>query len=150
VVSFLVRRSLKYWLPVVGWMLFIFVGSTDLMSADHTSRFIGPFFRWFAPDISEPTVATIQLFIRKCAHFTEYAILAILLCRALRLYRDRVFAVSFLAAAVYSALDEVHQSFVSSRTGSPWDLAIDCVGALSGLVLCSLFRIRRSKIGNRK
>src|SRR5688500_10779108 len=79
-----VRPSVKYWLPVLLWMVFIFIGSTDLMSAEHTSRFIGPFLRWFAPDITDATIASIQLVVRKSAHLTEYAILAALLYRALR------------------------------------------------------------------
>jgi VanZ family protein len=138
VVSFSVRQFLKYWLPVVAWMIFIFIGSTDLLSAEHTSRFIGPFLRWFAPDISEATVGSVQLVVRKCAHLTEYAILAALLYRAFRQNQSRVgraLVMSFLIAAVYAALDEFHQSFVASRTGSPRDVIIDCLGALAGLVI---------------
>ena len=117
-------------------MVFVFIGSTDLLSAEHTSRFIGPFLRWFAPDISEATIASIQLVVRKCAHLTEYAILAALLSRAFRqtqLRLGRALAISVLIAAVYAALDEFHQSFVASRTGSPWDVLIDCAGALAGV-----------------
>ena len=131
-------------------MIFIFIGSTDLLSAEHTSRFIGPFLRWFAPDISDVTVASIQLVVRKCAHLTEYAILAALLYRALHLIQQRVgrtFLVSFFIAAVYAALDEFHQSFVASRTGSPMDVLIDCAGALAGvLIYWRAIRNRKSKI----
>jgi VanZ family protein len=150
VVSFLVRGFLKFWLPVLVWMIFIFIGSTDLMSAEHTSRFIGPFLRWFAPDITEATVASIQLVVRKCGHLTEYAVLAALLGRAFRqnpLRVDRIFVSSFFIAAVYAALDEFHQSFVASRTASAWDVMIDCVGALVGLATyLNVTRSRKSKI----
>ena len=142
-VSFLVRAFLKYWLPVLAWMVFIFIGSTDLLSAEHTSRFIGPFLRWFAPDVSEATIASIQLVVRKCAHLTEYAILAALVYRALRVHRERVLVPAFLLAAIYAALDEFHQSFVPSRTTSPWDVMIDCFGAAIGLALCLTFRRKR-------
>jgi VanZ family protein len=138
VVSFSVRGFLKFWLPVLAWMIFIFIGSTDLLSAEHTSRFIGPFLRWFAPDISEATVASVQLVVRKFAHLTEYAILAALLVRAFRQRQPRAgraLAMSFLIATVYATLDEFHQSFIVSRTGSPWDVIIDCLGALAGLVI---------------
>ena len=112
------------------------------MSSEHTSRFIGPFLRWLAPDISDATVASIQLLVRKCAHLAGYAILAALLYRAFRQGRypfrpGRCFR--FLIAALYAALDEFHQSFVPSRTGTPRDVMIDCIGAAIGLALCLAF-----------
>jgi VanZ family protein len=143
-------RFLKYWLPVLAWMLFIFIGSTDLLSAEHTSRFIGPFLRWFAPDVSNATIATAQLVVRKFGHFTEYAILAALLYRAWRRHRERALALSIIAAGIYAPLHEFHQSFIASRTGSPWDVAVDCLGALAGLALSLAYRNRKSKIQNRK
>lgn len=149
-VLFLVRKVLKYWLPVLLWTIFIFVGSTDLMSAEHTSRFIGPFLRWFSPDVSEATVALVQLVVRKGAHLTEYAILASLLYRAFRQGRDlfgRAAAFSLFIAAVCAALDEFHQSFVSTRTASPFDVAIDIAGAVAGaLIYWRAMRNREPKI----
>lgn len=130
-----VRLFIKYWLPVLLWMVFIFIGSTDLMSAEQTSRFIGPFLRWFAPDISPETIASIQLFVRKFAHLTEYAILSALLLRALRQHLLAARSVAFVLAALYAVVDEFHQSFVPSRTGSPWDVVTDSIGALLGLVI---------------
>lgn len=129
------RFFLKYWLPVLLWMLFIFIASTALMSAEHTARFIGPFLRWFAPDITDATIASIQLVVRKCAHLTEYAILSALLLRALRQHLLAARSVAFVLAALYAVLDEFHQSFVLSRTGSPWDVVIDSIGAILGLVI---------------
>ncbi len=146
-------RFLKSWLPVFAWVIFIFIGSTDLLSAEHTSRFIGPFLRWFAPEVSDATIASVQLVVRKLGHLTEYAILAALLCRALRqgqLRASGIFVAAFLIAAVYAALDEFHQSFIASRTGSPWDVTIDCLGAAIGLLLFRLLRNRNSKFENRK
>ena len=132
------RFFLKYWLPVLIWLAVIFVGSTDLMSAEHTSRFIGPFLRWFVPDIPDATVVSVQFFVRKCAHLTEYAILATLLCRAARPSIARPWRAAFLAffvAAASAVLDEFHQSFVASRTGNAVDVAIDCGGGLIGVVI---------------
>jgi VanZ family protein len=129
------RLFIKYWLPALLWMVFIFIGSTDLMSAEHTSRFIGPFLRWFAPDISDATVASIQLIVRKCAHLAEYAILSALLLRALRQHLLAARSVAFVLAALYAVVDEIHQSFVPSRTGSLWDVVSDTIGAILGLVI---------------
>jgi VanZ family protein len=140
------RPFLKSWLPVIAWIIFIFIGSTDLMSAAHTSRFIGPFLRWFAPDVSDATIAAVQLVVRKCAHLTEYAILAALIYRAMRHQSERLLfagSIAFASSAAVAALDEYHQSFVSSRTGTPWDVLIDCTGALIGLL--SYSRVTRNR-----
>jgi VanZ family protein len=82
------QRLLKYWLPVLVWLCFIFIGSSDLMSAEQTSRIIRPCLRWLKPDISMQAIAQIQFVVRKCAHVTEYAILALLLWRAV--YRGTI------------------------------------------------------------
>jgi VanZ family protein len=146
------RSFLKYWLPVLLWMIFIFVGSTDLMSAEHTSRFLVPFLRWLAPDISDAAIATIQLFIRKCAHLAEYAILAAFLLRAFRKSQERLARATisaFILAVIYAAFDELHQASVPSRTASPYDVAIDTAGALVGLAI--YWRtIRRASLRNPK
>ena len=133
---------LKYWLPVLIWLGLIVIGSTDLMSAEHTSRIIGPVLRAFNPDISAETIAQIQFVVRKTAHVMEYAILAALLWRALRAgvrwqtRMLRLFIAVWFVCAVFAASDEFHQSFVPSRTASPIDVMIDIFGALIGLVIC--------------
>ena len=145
------RFFLKYWLPVLIWLAVIFVGSTDLMSAEHTSRFIGPFLRWFVPHIPDATVASVQLFVRKCAHLTEYAVLAALLWRAFRQSINRPWRAAFLAffiAAACASLDEIHQSFIASRTGTPVDVAIDCCGAIFGLLVYARFRREKRSRAN--
>src|SRR5438105_2676047 len=76
-------RLLRYWLPLLAWIGLIFIGSGDLMSAEHTSRFIVPFLHWLSPDLSPETLEQIHVLIRKLAHVTEYAILAVLLWRAI-------------------------------------------------------------------
>lgn len=146
-VLFFVRQLLKYWIPVLAWMLVIFCASGDLMSAEHTSRFIGPFLRWIAPGTTEATVASVQLVVRKCAHLAGYAILAALLFRAFRQGSDRLWRAAgfaFVIAAIYASLDEFHQSFVASRTGTPWDVMIDCFGAAIGLAFCLILHRKRA------
>ena len=133
---------LKYWLPVLIWLGVIFVGSTDLMSAEHTSRIIGPLLHWFKPDISAEAIARVQFYVRKAAHVTEYAILAMLVWRALRggtrsqMKMSILFLIAWVACAIFASSDEFHQSFVPSRTASPIDVMIDICGALIGLGIC--------------
>jgi VanZ family protein len=64
-------------------MALIFGGSTDLLAEHRTSRFIGPILRWLAPGISDLALDRAHFVVRKTAHFTEYAILALLVWRAL-------------------------------------------------------------------
>src|SRR5215210_6282500 len=96
------------WLPVVLWAAIIFAFSS-------------------VPSLSSG-LGTWDLVLRKCAHTTEYAILAVLLLRA-----TGSFAWAFALTLAYAATDEVHQMFVRGRHGSPIDVAIDAVGALVGL-----------------
>ena len=123
-------------------MVVIFAASTDMMSAEHTSRFIAPFLRWLMPDISLATIGAVQLFVRKGAHLTEYAILGALLLRAFGSEAKSAWKYvvgAWIVAVIWAGLDEFHQAFVASRTGSPIDVVIDATGALIGLTLYWLF-----------
>ncbi|PYK29233.1 MAG: hypothetical protein DME57_11150 [Verrucomicrobia bacterium] len=144
------RSFLKYWLPVLIWLGLIFIGSTDLMSAEHTSRIIGPILRWFNPEISPAAIASVQFFVRKAGHLAEYAILAALLWRAGRRIgtwttkMSILFAMTLLVCAVFAVSDEFHQSFVPTRTSSIHDVWIDICGALLGLTICIAFGSRQA------
>lgn len=135
------RTFLHYWLPVLLWMAVIFGMSTNAGSTQHTSRIIGPILRWLNPDIPDETIRSIQLVVRKCAHFTEYGILAMLLWRARRKplrgearpWRRGEAVFAFAIAAAFAVTDEWHQSFVPSREGSLRDVLIDCSGAAAAL-----------------
>ena len=136
-------RRLIYWGPVLVWMAVIFAASTDLMSSHRTSRIIGPILRWFKPDISDETIRRVQLAVRKSAHFGEYAVLALLVWRALRKpskndARPWSWVQAWLAVAVaafYAVTDEVHQYFVASRHASVGDWLVDTSGAIAGILL---------------
>ena len=141
------REIIKAWLPVFLWMALMFFGSTDLMSAEHTSRILTPLLRWWNPDISPATIAQVHFFVRKAAHFTEYAILAGLLFRALRFWVDGFWraALVLATAIIFAVADEFHQSFVASRTSSLGDALLDWTGALFGLMICAMTWKRNSK-----
>jgi len=137
------------WIPVIGWMLLIFIGSTDAFSAERTSHFIVPYLFWLDPHLSLAAVLTIHIVLRKLAHVLSYTVLAALLWRALLgqaallLRMWAVALVALLAAATHAVLGELYQSFVPSRTASARDVAIDLGGAVIGLAICWLFALRR-------
>ena len=143
-------NPLKSWLPVLLWMVLIYTASGDLLSSEHTSRFLVPVLRWIKPDISGATIAQIHFLLRKGAHLAEYGILAVLLWRGFRRGRVGVRqslwpqAASALGLAIaFAATDEWHQSFIASRGSSPADVLIDVCGAALGLAL-------RWAVGNRQ
>jgi VanZ family protein len=141
------REIIKAWLPVFLWIAVMFFGSTDLMSAEHTSRILTPLLRWWNPDISPATIAQVHFFVRKAVHLIEYAILAGLLFRALHFWVDgfwRRAAVALAPAMIFAAADEFHQSFVASRTSSLGDVLLDWSGALFGLTICAMTWKRNS------
>ena len=143
------RTFVWYWMPVIAWVSLIFVASTDLMSGQQTSRFIGPFLHWLIPNIAPATIVSLQFAVRKAAHVSEYAVLAILVFRAVvagaRQTRWQM-GVVLVSAALCASLDEFHQSFVASRTGSPRDVAIDICGAIFGLLLYAWLTRRKSTV----
>jgi VanZ family protein len=128
----------------------IFFFSTDLFSGPQTSRVIGPFLKWFMPDVSDETIRDIRLVIRKAAHVLEYAILSILSCRALAQRAApsplplAALGQAVLIASAYAVLDEWHQSWTAERFGSPLDVAIDSVGATVGAVFFAWLSRRKT------
>jgi VanZ family protein len=139
------RRSLLWtWFPVALWMGVIFFLSTDELSDQRTSRFIGPILRWLNPGISDAAVRTVQYAVRKCGHLSEYAVLAILLHRVLNptsinptsAWRWSPVGWALLLTALYACTDEFHQAFVPSRQASVLDVLIDTVGGGIGLLVC--------------
>ncbi len=141
-------RALSYralrWLAPLAWMGLIFTGSSDLLSANHTSRFVEPFLRWLSRGtLSAQTIDELHFLIRKTGHLCEYAVLCTLFWWALPSHESatggwrspwREVAALGLAA-VFAASDEFHQSFVPSRGASVTDVLIDTAGAACGLAV---------------
>jgi len=84
-------------------------------------------------------LGTWDTILRKGAHATEYAILGILLLRAVG--RE---VPAFLIGVAYAITDEVHQRFVQGRHASPIDVAIDSAGILLGILLLARVESRRA------
>lgn len=109
------------------------IASTDTFSSEHTAHVILPLLQALLPHATAATLELIHFAIRKSAHFVEYFIFSLLLLRAVRGNRHgwmlRWALEALVMAALFSMLDEFHQSFVPSRTASPWDSLLDTTGA---------------------
>jgi VanZ family protein len=141
------RDRIWRYAPVIICMAFISFASSNEFSAANTSRVIRPLLLWLFPNITEESIGLAHFLMRKAAHITEYAVLGWLAARAFtgssRVFlRQRWFLAGLLLIALHAVLDEYHQSFVPSRTGSLYDSAIDIVGGLIGLTGFSFFRPR--------
>jgi VanZ family protein len=144
------RAFLKYWLPVLVWMSVIFTASSDAKSFEHSSRLIAPLLRWLFPQMSEDTVNLIVFIARKCAHFLEYAVFALLVWRALNQSKNSLASWSWpkaggtlLIVFLYASSDEIHQIFVPTRTPRIHDVIIDAAGGAAGLLALWIFHFRR-------
>ena len=116
----------------------IFLASTSWFSGPHTDSWLRPFLIRLFPAASAHTIDAIHAVIRKAAHFTEYAVLAVLAFRALRLSLDvplaRVVALSLGLVLAVALTDEARQSVLPTRTGSLADVALDFAGGAAGVV----------------
>src|SRR5205085_6197715 len=142
--------SLCRHVPVVAWVCFIFFASTGSFSADNTSRIIRPLLLWLSPGISEASINQAHFLVRKAAHFTEYAVLALLAARAFRTsprrgLSARWWLASFALVACVALSDEFHQSFVPSRTASVYDSLLDMTGGATALACVALWLARRRR-----
>lgn len=137
--------------PVFAWLCFIFVASTGAFSANNTSRIIRPLLLWLSPGVSEATINEVHFLVRKAAHFTEYAVLALLAARAFRTSPRRALSAwwwlaSFALVACVALSDEYHQSFVPARTPSIYDSLLDMTGGATALACLALWLV----LGHRK
>ena len=99
------------------------------------------FFLSAQPDLGT-NLGTIDLIARKLVHMAEYALLCFLWWRALRtvLERRAAIAVAFALSVAYACTDELHQSFVEGRHGTPVDVGIDAVGAAAAAAAIGRWR----------
>jgi len=109
------------WLAIAGWMALIFFFSSQ-------------------PQLPSAPDPWADLIFKKGAHFTVYAVLAVLFRRGLPPSRWS-WALSLVLTVLYAASDEWHQSFVPGRHPQLTDVLIDVCGATTGLWI--FWRIER-------
>jgi VanZ family protein len=145
-----VGRWIRIWWPVAFMITVILAESTAALGADNTSGPLRYLFEAIFGHVSDDRWEIIHHYIRKTGHFVGYGLVGLSWLRAWRMtwpgWRFRIdAALAMLATAVIASSDEFHQSFLPNRTSSPWDVLIDCSGALVLLLLSfALGRARRS------
>jgi VanZ family protein len=140
------------WGPVALWLAVIFALSSDRFSDVNTAVWFSavPFVGALVPP---DAIELGNLIVRKCAHFVEYAILGMLIFRALRATWPRIVGARLATAAVVVAVlcagvDELHQYlWTLTRSGSPRDVLLDAFGASAGALVGASYISRRARRG---
>lgn len=162
---------------VLGWMgvIFSFSSQDGTKSSETSGRVVNTVITVIKPNYNSLSKNEqihfrdmVTFFVRKGAHFTEYAILGVLLflffyewrpklfwtqkkrCQSvpipasslqLRLYR--IWLAAWITGTFYAATDEFHQMFTDGRSPQVRDVCIDssgvAVGCLLALVVIVLF-----------
>lgn len=112
------KLFLRYWLPVLIWMGFIF----------YLSSLQNPLTE---PRIAYPKIYFYFDFQHFIYHIIEYLVLSFLLYRALVFNSKNPQTLAILIAVLYAITDEIHQFYVPGRIPSVFDVAIDSFGAVS-------------------
>jgi VanZ family protein len=140
------KLIVEYWIPIVAWLLVMFLFSTNMMSSSETSRFIVPALKFLFPGLTASGISFWHGVIRKLAHVTEYFVLATFVYRALKFERPSLIDAklrTIVFVALAALLDEFHQSFVPSRTATIIDVGYDCLGGVWALWLITAYEFRR-------
>ena len=144
------KHLLKTWIAAILWLAIIVTESSNLASADNTSRILYPLLHLlFGVDVAH--FRTWHAVIRKSGHFVGYFTLSWLLFRAWRdtfpfpgkTWSIQWARISFFMAALVACLDEWHQTYLPGRTGRVHDVALDSAAALIAQVI--LFLILRKR-----
>ncbi|KAA6460091.1 VanZ family protein [Acidobacteria bacterium AB60] len=149
------RRGLLWWVRVWGPVLLaiavICIESTEMMGADNTSGPLRALYEMIFGHVPGRRWDLIHHYIRKSGHFIGYGLVGLAWLRAWwftiphsRFLQDSLLAMA--GTALVAAADEYHQSFLPNRTSSPWDVLLDCCGALTMQLIVYIFmRLVRPK-----
>src|ERR1035438_1215408 len=142
------RGDLKYWisawLPVALGIGVILIESTEMLGSDHTSGPLRFLYERIFGHVGNARWEILHHNIRKCGHFLGYGFIGLAWLRAWwmtlphsRFLQDAVLAL--LGTALVASGDEWHQSFLPNRTGTPWDVLLDCTGAITLQLIVYVF-----------
>jgi VanZ family protein len=149
------KSGLKFWisawLPVAIGVGVIMLESTEWFGADHTSGPLRLIWEAIFGPVTNARWNVIHFMIRKSGHFFGYGFIGVAWLRAwwMTLPQSHFLEDTFLAligTSLVASLDELHQTYLPNRTGSIWDVLLDCTGALTlQLIVYIYLRILRPK-----
>ena len=125
------------------WMavIFIFSAMPADVSAEQSTSVTGVIIRFIGnatgADAAKQAAAAAfwEPVVRKLAHMTEYAVLALLIKKG-----KTSSVMTAVICFLYACTDEIHQLFVTGRAGRFTDVLIDTAGALILLILFAIVK----------
>ncbi len=139
---------LRAWWPAIVWIGLIAFESTDFCSAENTGSLLYALLTRLFGRINFQDFLIFHHYLRKTGHVVGYGMLGLLLLRGWRatlgqnrVQLGRTALLAWLGTVFVAALDEWHQSYIPSRNGSVWDVALDSAAGLVFL-LAAYFWLR--------
>lgn len=157
----IITRIVTLMLTIVVFFIIFNFSSQNSDKSISTSDFfinmiinINPFTKDLENLEKEAIKEKMKIPIRKLAHFSIYTILGITIMSHMSTYaisKYKRIGSSLLIGVLYAVSDEIHQLFVSGRSGQITDVCIDTMGVLFGISIILLIQkviIKSKKLDN--
>ena len=142
------KKYILRWTMLVLWMCFIFyMSSRSGSESQEQSDLVLSILNFFGLQLNESIKNIASFIVRKTAHVTEYMILYILIFRVVTLYSNtkKSKLIAIFCMVLYASTDEIHQLFVSGRSGMVRDVFIDSIGGIIGVGITFVYENIKKK-----
>ena len=133
---------------IVIWMIVVFNfsnqgGTESSGTSGKVTRVIVNIITKDKEEPNEQTMERIEKVVRKGAHYTIYTIGGFLIMNytySMEKTKKQKILESLLFGAFYATTDEIHQYFVPGRSARLFDVGIDTLGVLTGILIYLVLR----------
>ncbi|MBS6602005.1 MAG: VanZ family protein [Clostridium sp.] len=142
------KKYILRWTMLVLWMCFIFyMSSRSGSESQEQSDLVLSILNFLGLQLNESIKNIASFIVRKTAHVTEYMILYILIFRVVTLYSNtkKSKLIALFCMVLYASTDEIHQLFVSGRSGMVRDVFIDSIGGIIGVGITFVYENIKKK-----
>jgi VanZ family protein len=136
------KRFLMIWAPALAGMGIVAIESTPTFSSANTSSWLRPVIEHLFGHFTTPAWEEYHHLLRKTGHFSFYGLLCVLFMRGWLLtlarnasirssvWRWTSWGLGVASTFLVASADELHQTFLPSRTGLFSDVVLDTCGGL--------------------
>lgn len=125
-------------------MIFTFSAATGEESEEVSQNLLSKIIEFIGNYISHN-------FLRKLAHFSEFAALGFCMAGAIHFtFGKRKFYLPLIPCVLYAVSDEIHQHFVPERACRVFDMFVDTCGIMTGIGIFLILILIISKITKKK